>query len=624
MTTGSSGPPAVRSTDTRDLFGGHTASLPGLLDDWLKSVDRGAVVCDDRIGPPLVWSPSFTTTIGADDPATAGTNHVPAMGVTHQYHRVSPGVSRIHNGSLTPSSEEPVAHTGTSGLIVLVVLSGCMSSQQVDNTYERFLDHVKQYHYLSGASMMLGWDQRVTMPEGGTPARAKQASALSAVQHDMLTDGDLAAMLDDLEGAVEGERAAIVREMRRSHERAARVPDDLVERLTEASANAHPVWKQAKADADFGQFEETLREIVDLRREYAEAIDPDRDPYAVLVEDYEPYIPLSDIEATLERLREELPPLIDAIGDSDVELANPLEGTYDQDDQESLVREALDTLGYDWDRGRLDTATHPFSVGTQFDARVTTRFSPDDPLDALGSTIHEFGHASYTLGLPDNEYGTPLGSDRDMTIHESQSRLWENHVGRSLPFWRLFTPAVEDHLGVETEPRALYEAANRVYDDNLIRVEADELTYHLHIVLRWEIERDLIRGDLAVSEVPAVWNDRMEEYLGVRPENDAEGCLQDTHWAGASFGYFPTYSLGSMLAAQLFAAAERDLGPLDDDIENGAFDPLSEWLTENIHQHGCRYTTPALVESATGEGLTADYFLDYAREKYGRLYDLEN
>jgi len=510
-----------------------------------------------------------------------------------------------------------------SGLIVLLIQLGGMSTQQVDETYEEFLDHVQQYYHLSGASMVLGWDQRVMMPEGGTPARAKQASALSSTQHDLLTDDDLAAWLDELEGSVEGDRAAVVREIRREHERAVRVPDELVEQLTEAQTNAHPVWKQAKADADFGQFEDTLANIVELRREYAEAIDPDRDPYAVLVEDYEPYVPLEDIEAVLETLREELPPLIDAIGDSDVKLADPFEGSYDESAQEELVREALDVLGYDWDRGRLDTAAHPFSIGTQFDARVTTRFSPDDPLDALGSTIHEFGHASYTLGLPDSEYGTPLGSSRDMTVHESQSRLWENHVGRSLPFWELFAPRVEEHLGVEATPREYYEAANEVHDDNLIRVEADELTYHLHIVLRWEIERDLVRGDLEVSEVPAVWNDRMEEYLGVRPENDAEGCLQDTHWAGTSFGYFPTYSLGSMLASQLFAAAERDLGDLDAQIEAGEFEPLHEWLTEEIHQHGCRYTTPELVRHATGEDLTAEYFLDYAREKFGSLYALD-
>ncbi len=499
-----------------------------------------------------------------------------------------------------------------------------MSTPQHADVYDEFIDHVNQIYHLSGASMVLGWDQRVTMPDAGTPARAKQSSALSSIQHELLTDEQLGEWIQTLDGSVEGDRAAVVREIKRRHERAVRVPEALVEELSEATTNAHLIWKDAKEDSNFGQFEETLANLVDLRRQQAEAIDPDRDPYAVLVEDYEPYIPLADIESVLETLGEELPPLIDAIGDSDVELAEPFSGTYEESAQEALVRDALDLLDYDWNRGRLDTAPHPFSIGTQFDARVTTRFSPDNPLDALGSTIHEFGHASYTLGLPDDAYGTPLGDSRDMTIHESQSRLWENHVGRSEPFWKLFAPHVEKHLGVSASPEEYYEAANRVYDDNLIRVEADELTYHLHIVLRFEIERDLIRGDLEVSEVPAVWNDKMEEYLGVRPETDAEGCLQDTHWAGASFGYFPTYSLGSMLAAQLFATAEEDLGNQNGNIENGEFSPLREWLTNEVHQHGCRYTTPELIQRVTGEDLTADHFLAYAHEKFGDLYELDS
>ena len=490
-------------------------------------------------------------------------------------------------------------------------------------TYEEFLDHVRQYHYVGDAAGYLNWDQQVMMPEGGTPARSKQTATLSTLKHDLLTDDDLARWLDNLaDQSLDAEQRAVVREVRREHERAVRVPTDLVERLSEASSNAIPVWEEAKQEASFEHFEETLSELVELRREYAAAIDPDRDPYAVLVEEYEPYLDIETIESVLETLAEELPTLIDAVGDSDRDLADPFEGTYDEDDQEALVREALDTLGYDWNRGRLDTAPHPFSMGTPFDARVTTRFQPDDPLDALGSTIHEFGHARYTLGLPDESYGTPLGASRDLSVHESQSRLWENHVGRSLPFWKLFAPEIEGHLGVSAAPRDLYEAANRVDPDNRIRVEADELTYHMHIVLRFEIERDLVRGDLEVSEVPAVWNDKMAEYLGVRPDDDAEGCLQDIHWTYGNFGYFPTYTLGSVLATQLFAAAERDLGSLDDRIEAGEFGPIADWLTENVHQRGCRYTTPDLIREATGEDLTADYFLDYVHEKYDELYGL--
>jgi carboxypeptidase Taq len=460
------------------------------------------------------------------------------------------------------------------------------------------------------------------MPDEGTPARAKQSSALSSVAHDLLVDDDLAGWLDDLEDTeLGGPERAVVREVRREHDRARKVPSDLVERISEATSNALPVWKEAREAADFSQYADTLAELVELRREYAAAIDPDRDPYEVLFEEYEPYLGIDTAEAVLERLGEELPPLIDAVADSDVDLATPFTDEYDEADQEALVRAALEDLGYDWDRGRLDTAPHPFSVGTQFDARVTTRFQPGDPLDALGSTIHEFGHAQYTLGLPDEHYGTPLGQSRDLTVHESQSRLWENHVGRSLPFWEHFAPRVEEHLGVEATPRALYEAANRVVPDNTIRVEADELTYHMHIVLRFEIERDLIRGDLDVAEVPGVWNDRMEEYLGIRPDSDADGALQDIHWTHGSFGYFPTYTLGSVLAAQMDAAVTADL-PLDDQVREGSFGPLREWLREHVHGHGCRYTTDDLVREATGEDYTADYFLDYVTAKFGDLYDL--
>jgi carboxypeptidase Taq len=498
-----------------------------------------------------------------------------------------------------------------------------MASQETaDDTYESFLDHVRQYSYVGDAGGVLSWDQQVMMPDEGTPARSKQSSALSTLQHELLTDDDLAEYLDELDGNVSDRKQAVVREVRREHERAVNVPEELVEKLSETASNAMPVWEQAKAESDFSKFEDTLAELVDLRRQYAEEIDPDRDPYEVLVEDYEPYLDIETIEDILGELKSELPGLIEQVSESDVELADPFDGEYDESAQEALVREALDDLGYDWDRGRLDTAPHPFSTGTQFDARVTTRFSPDDPMDAIGSTIHEFGHARYTLGLPDDEYGTPLGDSRDMTVHESQSRFWENHVGRTQQFWRHFSPAVAEHLGVEASPHEFYEAANEVYEDNLIRVQADELTYHMHIVLRFEIERDLIRGDLEVSEVPQVWNEKMEEYLGVVPDNDANGCLQDIHWTYGNFGYFPTYSLGSLLAAQIDTTVREEFDDLDGRIERGEFDPIAQWLTENVHQHGCRYTTPELIERATGEELSAGPYLDYAEQKYGDLYDL--
>jgi carboxypeptidase Taq len=490
------------------------------------------------------------------------------------------------------------------------------------DAYGELLDRYRRATYLGDANQLLNWDQEVMMPEGGTPARSKQRGAVSAVQHDILVADETADLLDDLEGeSLSEEAAAVVREIRREHDRKRRVPTDLVEEISEAASDAHPVWQEAKATDDFDAFAPTLERLVDLKRTYAEHIDPNADPYGTLFADYEPYLSLDTAERVLEELRDGLVPLIDSIGRSEAE-PYAVSGAFPEADQLAVAREALSTLGYDFERGRLDTAPHPFSTGTQFDARVTTRFDESEPLDSLGSTIHEFGHASYTQGLREDAYGSPLGQHRGLTVHESQSRLFENHVGRSAPFWELFADRFNDHHDTDLTARQAYEAINRVYDDNLIRVEADELTYHLHIILRFEIERELFAGELDIEEIPSVWNDRMESYLGVRPDGDGEGCLQDIHWSHGSFGYFPTYSLGSVLAAQLYATAREALEDLDEQVAAGEFDALHEWLTENIHRHGCRYATDQLIEQATGEPLSAEYFLEYAKAKFGELYGL--
>jgi carboxypeptidase Taq len=497
------------------------------------------------------------------------------------------------------------------------------TQSEAPDAYDELMERYGRISSIRDASGVLSWDQQVMMPEGGTPARSQQLSALSATSHELFTADEFGDALEAAESVdLDDRREAALREIRREYERSIRVDTDLVERISRTTSEALPVWTEAKESDDFEQFAPVLEDLVELKREYAIQIDPDADPYAVLFEDYEPYLGLDTAEEVLTRLRDELVPLIEEIEDSDTDLASPFSGTYPEADQEALARDTLDLVGYDWDRGRLDVSAHPFTSGNQFDARITTRFDEEDPLGALTSTVHEFGHATYALGLPDDAYGTPLGDARDLSVHESQSRLWENHVGRSMPFWNLLTPTVEERLGVEATPQEFYEAANRIYPDNRIRVEADELTYHMHIVLRFEIERDLISGDLAVEDVPRVWNEKMDDYLGIVPENDAEGCLQDIHWSHGSFGYFPTYSLGSVLAAQLYAKAEVDLDGLNGDIEVGEFGDLREWLTENVHCHGKRYRTPELVREATGAEYSADAFLDYATGKFTALYDL--
>ena len=494
------------------------------------------------------------------------------------------------------------------------------------DAYRDLVDHYRRISNVSAGASVLAWDQQVMMPSGGTPARSRQLSTLSGLSHELLVDDDVAAWLSALDGAdLAPDQRAVVREIEREHRRAARVPQDLVERISAASSDALPVWEAAKREDDFDAFAPALEELVELKREYAAHVDPDADPYEALFADYEPYLGLDAAERVLGRLRDELVPLLDEIRASEADLASPFEGgDYPTDEQEALSREILDVLGYDWNRGRLDTSSHPFTSGNPFDCRITTRFDEADPLGALMATIHEFGHATYNLGLPQEHYGTPLGSSRDMTVHESQSRFWENHVGRTRAFWERILPIVTRHLGGLDDAVVddVYEAANRIYPDNTIRVEADELTYHLHIVLRFEMERDLIDGTLDVAEVPAVWNDKMESYLGIRPETDALGCLQDIHWSHGSFGYFPTYSMGSVLAAQLHHAAAQDVSGFDDHVREGRFDDIHEWLEAHVHRHGSRYTTDELVREATGEDYTADYFLDYARGKFGDLYGL--
>ena len=499
-------------------------------------------------------------------------------------------------------------------------------ASDVPDAYDALLDRVRRWNTLGSAAGVLGWDQQVMMPEGGTPARSKQLSTISSIRHDMLTDEETGDLLDELIAAdLTDEQAAVVREVRRDYERADAVPVELVDAISETGSEALQAWEEAKAEDDFETFAPYLEKHVELKREYAEHIDPNRDPYEVLFEDYEPCLSMERAESILEELREALVPMIEAIRESDRELAvDTFEGAFPEADQEELAHETLELLDYDFDRGRLDVSSHPFTSGNQFDCRVTTRFDESDPLGAIGSTIHEYGHAQYNLGLPQDHWATPLGESRDLSVHESQSRLWENHVGRSRAFWETFLPVFQAQFP-ETDDASVedaYEAFNQVYEDNLIRVEADELTYHLHIIVRFEIERDLIRGDLAVEDVPKTWNDKYEEYLGVRPETDSEGCLQDIHWSHGNFGYFPTYSLGSVMAAQLYAAADEAIDALDDQIAAGEFDALHDWLGENVHRHGSRYETNELVKRATGDDFSADAFLTYVEEKYGELYDL--
>jgi carboxypeptidase Taq len=491
------------------------------------------------------------------------------------------------------------------------------------DAYDDLLHRYERITALEDGRQVLYWDQQVMMPEGGTPARSKQRSALSTVRHEQLTADEVGDLLDEADREdLDDEQQAAVREIRREHERAAKVPEELVEEHSRLKSEAQDDWREARSNDDFSAFQPTLERLLELRVERAEHIDASRDPYEVMFEDGEPYLELDTVERVFEELKDGLIPLIEDVRASEA-VPNVFEGNFDTDTQQALSEDALDLLGYDWDRGRLDTSTHPFTSGTQFDSRVTTRFDEEGPLGALTATIHEFGHATYQLGLRQDAYGSPLGQSRSHGVHESQSRFWENHVGRTKEFWELFLPTVKEHFPQVSDvtPEEAYRAVNRMTHDNMIRVESDEVTYHLHIILRSEIEHEFVSGDLEVGEIPSAWNDKMEEYLGVRPDTDTEGCLQDIHWTGG-FARFQNYTVGSVLAAQLWATIEDELDDPRGLIREGNFEPLHEWFRENVHQHGQRYTTDELIRQATGEDLTAEYFLDYVNEKFGEIYGL--
>ncbi|MFB6292498.1 MAG: carboxypeptidase M32 [Candidatus Nanohaloarchaea archaeon] len=496
----------------------------------------------------------------------------------------------------------------------------------MSEAYERLEEKSRKLTNLTEIIEDLHWDQEVMMPKKGVTARSQELSTISGLRHQLLVSEELADAIDSLEQEeLEEGQEAVLREISREHRRAREVPQELVEKISETSSRCLDTWKEAREEDDFEKVAADLSELVDLKRRYANAIDPDEEPYRVLFKDYEPYIEFETMERILENLKEELVELVDEIRDSDPDIeTGALKKNIESERQMEISRSVVDRMGYDWERGRFDTSAHPFTSGNQYDCRITTRFSEDNLAEGLMASIHECGHALYELGLPREKYGTPLGASRDLSVHESQSRLWENHVGRSRAFWSYLLPELKEKTeGFEDVTfRDCYESINQVKEGNLIRIEADELTYHLHIILRFELERRLVNGEIEVEELPELWNQKMEEYLGLTPDTDADGVMQDIHWYQGSIGYFPTYSLGSVLAAQIFRSAEEEVEGLDEKIEDGDFEPLLEWLRENVHRHGQFYRTEELVEKATGEKPTADYFLEYVKDKYGELYGL--
>jgi len=477
---------------------------------------------------------------------------------------------------------------------------------------------------------LLWWDSDAVMPPSGSPARSSQRSSIVDARFRYRKDDKLGEALNSVSKTkLDEKQKAVVREIQREYDTASSIPYSLHKKIGESSSEAHESWKKAKQAGDLEEFRPYIEKMFELKKEWAEKVDPDTDAYEVLWTRRsgwyaQPSISIETVDAIFSDLRKQLPPLIRRVAESEKKVNEQLaEGPFDIEKQVDLNHEILGVMGFDPDKIRFDLGPHPISIGSQFDVRMTGRMAGDNLIDGLTSTIHEFGHGIYTLGLPQSEYGSPLGEPRGPTIHESQSRFLENHLCRSEAFWEMALPRIKDYFpSVEnTSPHEAYEAANAVNEDNVIRTRADELTYNIHIIIRTEIEKGIFDGKYGYEEIEQVWKDKYREYLGVTPETPDEGPLQDPHWARGPPGFI-MYTLGTVLAAQLHSAIEDDLGNLDDHVRRGEFSPIRDWLTENIHKHGQRYPAAELIERATGEELTSKYYLNYIEKKYTDLYDL--
>jgi carboxypeptidase Taq len=477
---------------------------------------------------------------------------------------------------------------------------------------------------LHGAASLLAWDQFTMLPPAGAEGRADQAGTLARVIHGRATDPELGRLLDALEPWAAGEDpdsvdVRLLEWVRRDFEKTTRVPADLAAEMTRASALGQQAWQEARAQNDFALFRDALARTIELRHRYVACFDDYEHPYDALLDDYEPGLTTADLRPLLADLRDALVPLVAAAGDPEQPRNDGVfNGAFPIEAQRIAVTAVLEEIGFDPDSWRLDTVLHPFAMGVgPGDVRLTTKYDEHDFGVALYSVLHEFGHGLYEASVDPALRRTTLDVPVSLGVHESQSRLWENVIGRSAPFcaWMLprltaLLPGAFDHL----QPAQLYRAVNTV-QPSLVRIEADETTYNLHIALRFELELALVEGSLAVDDLPEAWDDGTERLLGLRAPGPADGVLQDVHWSAGLIGYFPTYTLGSLMAAQLWERLADDLPEVDEQLERGEFAPVREWLREHVHRHGRTFTPRELLHRVTGEELRTEPFLRYLRAK---------
>ncbi len=501
-----------------------------------------------------------------------------------------------------------------------------------EGTLDKLCAHARETALLQSVAELLGWDERTKMPPAAGAYRAEQMTYLSSLVHRRQTDpqlGDWLAELaaSDLASDPHSDAGATIREMRREYDKLVKLPQKLVEELTRASVLGQQAWVEARKNDDFATFAPILERIVGLKQQQADAIGYADCPYDALLDDFEPGETTKNVARVLEAFRGELVPLVAAIADSshqpDLDI---LKRNYPIDAQETFGKQAASAIGFEFNRGRLDVTHHPFCAGMgPDDCRLTTRYDERFFPSGFFSILHEAGHGIYDQGLRGDQFGLPPGTFVSLGIHESQSRMWENMVGRSIPFWRHFFPLAQAAFPAALSGTRLEDFCFAVNDvrPSLIRVEADEATYNLHIIIRFELEQALINDHLAIKDLPAAWNQKYRDYLGIEPPSDADGVLQDVHWSAALIGYFPTYALGNLYAAQFFAQAAKDVGPLDEQFARGEFAPLLGWLREKIHRPGRCFTAPELVQNITGKPLSHAALIAYLREKYTNYYGLD-
>ncbi len=492
------------------------------------------------------------------------------------------------------------------------------------NLYLRLMRKIADVQY---AASVLNWDQETYMPPKGAEKRAQQLSTLSGIAHELSTSPQLEDVLNKLSfdaGLSEPQKRNVKNSLKDFNQNK-KYTTAFVEELSKSISETFQAWQTAKEKNDFSLYAPSLEKLVHLKRQECKLLSYTNHPYDALLDQYEPGIKTADLEVLFADVRNQLVPYIQKIKTASQNEDAFMYQHFEKDKQWQIGMDLLKQMGFNFDSGRQDLSTHPFTTSFNAeDVRVTTRISENDFHEMIWSCIHEGGHALYEQGLPSTEYGLPSGQPISLGIHESQSRLWENCVGRSLEYWKSNFPKIQKVFPQQFENVSVidfYKAIN-IVKPSLIRTAADELTYHTHILIRFEIEKALIEGSVEVNDLPGVWNKKYKEYLGINVLNDTTGVLQDIHWSHGSFGYFPTYSLGSFYASQFYAQAKKEIPQLENEIESGNLTPLLNWLRKKVHIHGKYYTAEELCISITGEKLNFSFFMNSVKEKYNKLYNL--